>query len=161
MLLYSVSTNGYFFIPDDDEDDKSKSWGEVELRWVKYITHTHNAEQDISGEDVRRKVFLCCRIVCSCLDSHSTVMFLYIQYKCFTLEYVGQLCLPLFIVLNKLLTWWLFLGITGMFWTQLTDGKGIQGFSVSTLFPLFFISFCIESCRWKRLYALLAHIRHY
>lgn len=31
MLLYNVSTNGYFFIPDD-ADDRSKSWGEVELR---------------------------------------------------------------------------------------------------------------------------------
>ena len=31
MLLYDVSTNGYFLIPDD-EDDRSKSWGEVELR---------------------------------------------------------------------------------------------------------------------------------
>lgn len=33
MLLYNVSTNGYFFI-SDDEDDRSKSWGEVELRNV-------------------------------------------------------------------------------------------------------------------------------
>lgn len=33
MLLYNISTNGYFFIPDD-EDDRSKSWGEVELRNV-------------------------------------------------------------------------------------------------------------------------------
>lgn len=33
MLLYNVSKNEYFLIPDD-EDDRSKSWGEVELRNV-------------------------------------------------------------------------------------------------------------------------------
>jgi len=37
MLLYNGSTNGYFYI-SEDEDDRSKSWGEVELRWVKQIT---------------------------------------------------------------------------------------------------------------------------
>lgn len=31
MLFYNVMSNGYFYLPDD-EDDKSKSWGEIELR---------------------------------------------------------------------------------------------------------------------------------
>lgn len=36
MLLYKILTPGHFLLPD--EDDRSKSWGEVELRWVQRST---------------------------------------------------------------------------------------------------------------------------
>lgn len=60
MFFYNAKTNTYFYI-SDDEDDRSRSWEEVELRWVKQshawqIWYTSAVSQVL---DSRERVRLC------------------------------------------------------------------------------------------------------